>query len=114
MIGFSRKGNQVSWSIENSTGSQARIANIGFTWLGDNIPQHVRLGGGVWLDEREIASLIDATNPEISDDPRATIPNDTIRSLNIKHLFGPLDDGRYALELLFDLGATQCLLQTEY
>ncbi|MCZ6529537.1 MAG: serine/threonine-protein kinase [Chloroflexi bacterium] len=114
MIGFSRKGNQVSWSIENSTGSQARIANIGFTWLGDNIPQHVRLGGGVWLDEREIASLIDATNPEISDDPRATIPNDTIRSLNIKHLFGPLDDGRYALELLFDLGATKCLLQTEY
>jgi len=114
MIGFSRKGNQVSWSIENSTGSPARITNVGFTWLGDNVPQEVGLGGGVWLDESEIAGLIDATNPEISDDPRATIPDDTIRSLNIKHLFGPLDDGRYALELLFELGATQCLLQTEY
>jgi serine/threonine protein kinase len=114
MIGFSRQGNQVSWSIENSTGSQARIANIGFTWLGDNVPQEVGLGGGVWLDEDEIAGLIDATNPEISDDPRASIPDDTIRSLNIKHLFGPLDDGRYALELLFDLDSAQCLLQTEY
>jgi serine/threonine-protein kinase len=114
MLGFSRQGNQVSWSIENSTGSEARITNVGFTWLGDNVPREVRLGGGVWLDEDEIASLIDATNPEISDDPRATIPDDTIRSLSIKHLFGPLDDGRYALELLFELGAGQCLLQTEY
>ncbi len=114
MIGFSREGDEVSWSIENSSGSQARITNIGFTWLGDNIPQEVGLGGGVWLDESEIGGLIDATNPQISDDPRATIPDDTIRSLNIKHLFGPLDDGRYALELLFEMGATQCLLQTEY
>jgi hypothetical protein len=80
----------------------------------DNVPREVRLGGGVWLNEDEIASLIDATNPEISDDPRATIPDDTIRSLNIKHLFGPLNDGRYALDLLFELGANQCLLQTEY
>ena len=114
MIGFSRKSNQVSWSIENSTGSPARITSIGFTWLGDNVPQHVRLGGGVWLNEDEIASLIDATNPEVPDDPRATIPDDTIRSLSIKHLFGPLDDGRYGLDLLFELGANQCLLQTEY
>ncbi len=114
MIGFTRQGNQVSWSIENSSGSQARIANIGFTWLGDNVPQEVGLGGGVWLDEGEISGLIDATNAEISDDPRATIPDDTIRSFNIKHLFGPLDDGRYALELLFEVGAAQCLLQTEY
>jgi serine/threonine protein kinase len=114
LIGFSRQGNHVSWSIENSTGSQARIANVGFTWLGDNVPREVRLGGGVWLDKDEIASLIDATNPEVADDPSATIPDDTIRSLNIKHLFGPLDDGRYALELLFELGAKQCLLQTEY
>ncbi|MFQ5943378.1 MAG: serine/threonine protein kinase [Anaerolineales bacterium] len=114
MIGFSRAGNHVSWSIENSTGSQARIANVGFTWLEDNVPREVRLGGGVWLDEDEIASLIDATNPEVSDDPRATIPDDTIRNLNIKHLFGPLDDGRYGLELLFELGGSQCLLQTEY
>ncbi len=114
MLGFSRQGNHVSWSIENSTGSEARITNVGFTWLGDNVPREVRLGGGVWLDEDEIASLIDATNPEISDDPGATIPDDTIRSLSIKHLFGPLDDGRYALDLLFELGASQCLLQTEY
>ena len=114
MIGYSKQGNQVSWSIENSTGSQARITSIGFTWLEDNVPQEVGLGGGVWLDEGEITGLIDATNPEISDDPRATIPDDTIRSLNIKHLFGPLDDGRYALELLFEIGADQCLLQTEY
>ena len=114
MIGFSKQGNHVSWSIENSTGSQARITSIGFTWLEDNIPREVRLGGGVWLDEDEIASLIDATNPEISEDPRATIPDDTIRSLSIKHLFGPLDDGRYGLDLLFEMGASQCLLQTEY
>ena len=114
MIGFTREGNQVSWSIENSTGFDARITNIGFTWLGDNLPQEVALGGGVWLDEDEIAGLIDATNPEISEDPRATIPDDKIRSLNIKHLFGPLDDGRYELELLFETGAAQCLLQTEY
>jgi len=114
MIGFSRQGNQVSWSIENSTGSQARITKIGFTWLNDNVPQEVGLGGGVWLDEGEIADLFEATNAEIGDDPRATIPDDTIRSLSIKHLFGPLDDGRYGLELLFEAGATQCLLQTEY
>ena len=114
MIGFSKQGNHVSWSVENSTGEQARIKSIGFTWVEDNVPREVRLGGGVWLDEDEIASLIDATNPEISDDPRATIPDDTIRSLNIKHRFGPLNDGRYALDLLFELGANQCLLQTEY
>ncbi|MCH8339143.1 MAG: serine/threonine protein kinase [Chloroflexi bacterium] len=114
MIGFSRQGNQVSWSIENSSGSQARITTIGFTWRGDNVPQEVGLGGGVWLDEGEIAGLIDATNAQISDDPRATIPDDTIRSFNIKHLFGPLDDGRYALELLFEVGTGRCLLQTEY
>ena len=114
MIGFKSTANQVSWSIENSMGSEARITNIGFTWLGDNMPQEVGLAGGVWLDEDEIAGLIDATNPEISEDPRATIPDDTVRNLSIKHLFGPLDDGTYALELLFETATTQCLLQTEY
>ena len=114
MIGFSKRGNQVSWSIENSTGSQVRIANVGFKWPGDNVPKEVQLAGEIWLGQSEIAGLIDTTDPEIPDHPGATIPSDRTRSLNIKHSFAPLNDGPYTLELLFELGANQCLLQTEY
>ena len=114
MINFASTGNQASWSIDNNSGTEARIANIGFAWPGDNAPQEVSLADGVWLNESEMATMLQEANPSIGEDPRATIPDGNIRTISIKHLFGPLHTEPYELQLAFDLAGGVCLLTTDY
>ena len=114
MINFSTSGDQVSWSIGNFSGGVARIANVRFSYPGDNPPLEVSLGNRVWLNQLEMAALVQEGNSAISEDSQATIPPEKVRLIIIKHKFGPLDGDGYELQLLFEANGGQCLLVTGY
>jgi hypothetical protein len=118
LITFSQRGNEVSWTIDNSTGSSVQIANLGFGFPADNQPQLVSLDGEEWLDEREIdrmvQDMLQGRNPEMPFDPRLNIVDGELRRFSMRFKWTLDEPGLYELTLEFDSGSGGCVFTTTW
>jgi hypothetical protein len=118
LITFSQRGNEVSWTIDNSTGSSVQIANLGFGFPADNQPQLVSLDGEEWLDEREIdrmvQDMLQGRNPEMPFDPRLNIVDGELRRFGMRFKWTLDEPGLYELTLEFDSGSGGCVFTTTW
>jgi len=118
LITFSKKGDEVSWTIDNTTGSSVQVANLGFDFPGVNPPQTVSLDGEEWLDETELGRILqdmeEGLNPEIPFDKRLDVADGDIRRFAIRFRWTFTEPGLYKLSLEFDSGTGPCKLATEW
>lgn len=119
LISFSKKGNDVSWVIDNSTGSSVQLAGLRFKWPESNPASSIALGGQEWLNQADIDQLVVAmelgNNPEIPFSSQLNVAADDIRRFSM-HFSWALDavPGIYSLELVFDSSPGECVLQTQW
>jgi hypothetical protein len=119
LIAFSKKGNEVSWIIDNATGSPVELANIAFKWPESNPADQISLAGQDWLTKEDLEQMILdmelGRNPAIPFDQRMNIADGDIRTLTLRFIWGVEDvAGIYRLELGFDAGPGACVLETQW
>jgi hypothetical protein len=119
LIAFSKKGNEVSWTIDNGTGSSVQLTGLAFKWPENNPANLISLAGQVWLKKEDLEQMIldmeQGRNPAIPFDQRMNIADGVIRTLTLRFNW-PVDDeaGIYRLELGIDSGPGACVLETQW
>jgi serine/threonine protein kinase len=114
LIGFTLQGDEVSWTIDNGSGSSVRIANIGFTWPEANQALEVLLDGQVYLDQDDIQGMLQEDRPTMPSSGRLVIPNGDTRRFGMKFLWEIVEAGSYTLDLQFGSDAAGCVLSTDW
>lgn len=118
LIGFSKQGNEVSWTIDNASGSSVQLANLGFGWPVDNSAELVSLDGQEWLDEPTLKQMAldmeQGRNPEIPFDARLKVADGDIRRFTMRFNWALDQPGLYELQLEFDSGTGACFLKTSW
>jgi len=118
LIGFSKKGNEASWIIDNGTGSAVQIANLGFGWPVDNPAEVVSLDDQKWLDERKLEQMAQdmeqGRNPEIPFDEQLKVADGDIRRFTMRFKWTLDQAGLYELTLEFTSGSGGCVLTTNW
>ena len=119
LIAFSKKGNEVSWIIDNASGSSVQLAIVDFGWPVDNPAQLVSLDGEKWLDESKLEQIAEdvaqGRNPEIPFDERLEVADGDIRRFTMRFNWTlDVQAGEYRLELGFDADPGACVLETQW
>jgi hypothetical protein len=119
LIAFSKKGNEVSWIIDNASGSSVQLATVDFGWPVDNPAQLVSLDGEKWLDESKLEQIAEdvaqGRNPEIPFDERLEVADGDIRRFTMRFNWTlDVQAGEYRLELGFGAGPGACVLETQW
>lgn len=114
LIGFALQGDEVSWTIDNGSGSNVRIANIGFTWPAANQALEVLLDGQVYLDQDDIQTMLQQERPTMPSRGRLVIGKGETLRFGMRFLWEIVERGSYALDLQFGSGQSGCVLSTEW
>jgi hypothetical protein len=118
LIGFSKKGNEVSWTIDNTTGSPVQLASLDFRWPASNPAYLISLDGQPWLEKADIERMVEdmaqGLNPQIPFSAQLSVPDDEIRRFTMRFNWTLDEAGIYGLELGFDPDPAGCYLTTEW
>jgi len=119
LITFSQKGNEVSWTIDNTTGSSVQLVDLGFRWPETNPANQISLDGRMWLNKHDLDKMLEdmeqGRNPEIPFDQRLNITDGDLRTLTLRFNWSVTEEaGVYRLELGFESGTGLCVLATEW
>lgn len=111
LINFRREGNDLVWTLDNSTGAPVRIATFGFDGLeGNFFPLVVSLGGQPLLELP--ADAAPGANLEVTLDPeRASLAPGSLTELRLHYAWETPALGLYAVEVVFDRG---CVLTARW
>lgn len=119
LILFSKKGNEVSWTIDNATGSAVQLADLGFKWPESNPANLISLDGQDWLKKDDLDQMIldmaEGRSPEIPSDDRLNVADGVLRRFTMRFNWSVDEEaGIYRLELGFDSNPEACVLTTEW
>ena len=119
LIAFSQKGSEVSWTVDNATGSSVQLVNLRFQWPETNPANQISLDGRMWLNKHDLDTMLEdaeqGRDPAIPFDPRMNIADGDLRTLTLRFIWSVAEEaGIYRLELGFDAGPGACVLQTQW
>jgi len=119
LITFSQKGNEVSWTIDNTTGSSVQLVTLGFQWPQTNQANQISLDGRMWLNKHDLDTMLEdaeqGRDPEIPFDQRMNIADGDLRTLTMRFTWSVAEEaGIYRLKLGFGSDTGACVLETEW
>ncbi|MGH2619639.1 MAG: hypothetical protein ACRDHG_03585, partial [Anaerolineales bacterium] len=117
LFAFSKKGNEVSWTIDNSSGADVRIVSLDFKWPEGNPADLVSLDGRTWLEQADLEGMLQdvqqGQNPVLPFDERLGISQGDIRGFSMRFTWADVP-GKYELTLVFDSDSGTCELLSEW
>ena len=117
LITFSKKGSEVSWTIDNGSGADVRIVSLDFKWPEGNPADLVSLDGQKWLEKAVITQMVEdvkqGRSPVLPFDARLGIPQGDTRGFSVRFTWAN-QPGVYELLLSFDAGSETCELRAQW